>query len=96
MLPDYGPSLYKSLGFGTVQQLLIQCGWISICPFGNWINALIVDKVGRTALLMFGFAGCVVALVGECITVSIFQHTGNSAVASAAVFFLFLHIAWYV
>ena len=42
---------------------------------------------------MFGFAGCIVALIGECITVSIFQKTGHRSAASAAVFFLFLHIA---
>jgi sugar porter (SP) family MFS transporter len=93
VINNYGPSLYSKLGFNTVQQLLIQGGWITVCPFGNLINALIVDKVGRTRLLMFGFAGCVFALIGECITVSIFQRTGNSGVASGAVFFLFLHIA---
>lgn len=48
---DYGPSLYASLGFNTVQQLLIQCGWISVCPFANFVNSLIVDRVGRTRLL---------------------------------------------
>lgn len=48
---DYGPSLYASLGFDTVQQLLIQCGWITVCPFGNWINAIVVDRVGRTRML---------------------------------------------
>lgn len=42
---------------------------------------------------VFGFAGCVVALVGECITVSLYQTTGSNSAASAAVFFLFLHIA---
>jgi MFS family permease len=42
---------------------------------------------------VFGFAGCIVALIGECITVSIFQKTGHRSAASAAVFFLFLHIA---
>ncbi|KAK3629537.1 hypothetical protein LTR56_017966 [Elasticomyces elasticus] len=42
---------------------------------------------------MFGFAGCVIALIGECITVSVYQRTGQRAAASAAVFFLFLHIA---
>ncbi|KAK5701132.1 hypothetical protein LTR17_022854 [Elasticomyces elasticus] len=93
VINNYGPSLYSSLGFGTVQQLLIQCGWITVCPFGNWINALVVDRLGRTRLLMFGFAGCVVALIGECITVSVYQRTGQRAAASAAVFFLFLHIA---
>jgi MFS family permease len=42
---------------------------------------------------VFGFAGCIVALIGECVTVSIFQKTGHRSAASAAVFFLFLHIA---
>ncbi|KAL1966953.1 hypothetical protein VTN77DRAFT_3697 [Rasamsonia byssochlamydoides] len=92
VINNYGPMLYGRLGFDTVQQLLIQCGWITVCPFGNWINALVVDQIGRVRMLMFGFAGCVVALVGECITLSIFQRTGDRAVASAAVFFLFLHI----
>ncbi|KAH8817019.1 MFS transporter [Xylogone sp. PMI_703] len=92
VINNYGPMLYGSLGFGTVQQLLIQAGWITVCPFGNFINALLVDKLGRTRMLMFGFAGCVVALVGECITVSIYNRTGDSGVAAAAVFFLFLHI----
>jgi len=45
--------------------------------------------------VVFGFAGCVLALVGECITVSIFQNTGNTGMAGAAVFFLFLHIVFF-
>jgi hypothetical protein len=44
---------------------------------------------------VFGLAGCVVALIGECITVDIFQRTGHRGAASAAVFFLFLHIAFF-
>ncbi|KEF56198.1 uncharacterized protein A1O9_07779 [Exophiala aquamarina CBS 119918] len=95
VINNYGPSLYASLGFGTVQQLLIQGGWITVCPFGNWINALVVDKIGRTRMLMFGFAGCVIALIGECITVDVFQRTGHRSAASAAVFFLFLHIGFF-
>ncbi|KAH8700743.1 general substrate transporter [Talaromyces proteolyticus] len=94
VINNYGPSLYAGLGFSTVPQLLIQSGWISVCPIGNFLNSLIVDKIGRTRLLMAGFAGVIVALVGECISLSIYQKSGNSntAAASAAVFFLFLHI----
>lgn len=44
---------------------------------------------------MFGFAGCVIALIGECITVDVFQRTGHRSAASAAVFFLFLHIGFF-
>ena len=95
MINNYGPSLYSSLGFGTVSQLVLQGAWITVCPFGNLLNALIVDKTGRTRLLAAGLSGCVIALIGECITVSIFQRTGDQGVAAAAVFFLFLHIAFY-
>jgi len=48
---DYGPLLYGRLGFSPVQQLLIQGGWITVCPFGNWVNALVVDRIGRTRML---------------------------------------------
>lgn len=51
MISDYGPLLYGDLGFGTLQQLLIQAGWISVCPVGNFINALVVDRLGRTKML---------------------------------------------
>src|ERR1700761_3086818 len=75
--------------------LILQGAWISVCPFGNVFNSLVVDKFGRTRLLAAGLSGCVLALTGECITVSIFQKTGDKGVAAAAVFFLFLHIGFY-
>lgn len=95
VINNYGPSLYSSLGYGTVRQLVLQGAWISVCPFGNVFNSLVVDKFGRTRLLAVGLTGCVIALAGECITVSIFQKTGDTGVAAAAVFFLFLHIGFY-
>ncbi|KPM38696.1 hypothetical protein AK830_g7864 [Neonectria ditissima] len=92
VINNYGPILYRSLGFNSLQQLLIASGWVSVAPFGNWINAAVVDRIGRVNMLVFGVVGCIVALIGECITVSIFQRTGARSAASAAVFFLFLHI----
>ncbi|KAF5244824.1 hypothetical protein FANTH_7591 [Fusarium anthophilum] len=91
VINNYGPLLYASLGFNTVQQLLIQCGWITVAPFGNFINAFLVDHVGRVKMLLGGFAGCIVALIGECITMSVFEKTNHRGAASGAVFFLFLH-----
>jgi sugar porter (SP) family MFS transporter len=95
VINNYGPLLYKSLGYQTVMVLILQGAWISVCPFGNVFNSLVVDKTGRTRLMAAGLSGCVLALVGECITVSIFQKNGDKGAAAGAVFFLFLHIAFY-
>ncbi|KAH0839199.1 putative MFS sugar transporter [Fonsecaea pedrosoi] len=48
---NYGSQLYKSLGFNTLEQLLLSCGWITFSPFGNWFNGLVVDRVGRVRML---------------------------------------------
>lgn len=50
-------------------------------------------QLTHPCFLVIGFSGCVVALIGECITVSVFSRTGDKGAASAAVFFLFLHVA---
>lgn len=48
---DYGPSLYASMGFDPMRQLLITAGWISVGVVANYGNALLLDRVGRVWLL---------------------------------------------
>jgi hypothetical protein len=48
---DYGPFLYRRLGFSVVNQLLIQCGWITVCLLGNAFNAAVIDYFGRVRML---------------------------------------------
>lgn len=48
---DYGPFLYRNLGFSVVNQLLIQCGWITVCLLGNAFNAAVIDHFGRVRML---------------------------------------------
>jgi len=95
VINNFGPFLYKKLGFTVVKQLLIQCGWISVCLLGNIFNAIVVDRVGRVRMLLIGLSGTVVALIGECATVATYQRTGSLTEAKLAVFFLFLHIGFY-
>ncbi|RBQ71069.1 hypothetical protein FVER14953_20733 [Fusarium verticillioides] len=92
VISNYGPMLYASLGYNTIQQLCLSAGWITICPFGNLFNALVVDKIGRVPMLIVGFVGTTLCLAGECITVAIFNKNGDPKVAAAAVFFLFFHL----
>jgi hypothetical protein len=93
VINNYGPSLYAGLGYNTTDTFLIQSGWITTIIFGNIINTVALDKFGRRPLFIFGFIGCVVALIGECASVARYQKTGGHSSAVAAVFFLFLEVA---
>ncbi|EXJ66155.1 uncharacterized protein A1O5_10771 [Cladophialophora psammophila CBS 110553] len=61
-------------------------------PPGNFFNGWAVDKVGRIPMMLIGLTGCVVALIGECLSVSVFQKNGSEAAGKAAVFFIFFFL----
>lgn len=96
VINNYGPSIYAGLGYSTTNTLLIQSGWITTIIFGNIINTVALDKFGRRPLFILGFVGCVIALIGESVSVARYQKTGDHSAAVAAVFFLFLEVAVYV
>ncbi|KAK5676907.1 hypothetical protein LTS10_010671 [Elasticomyces elasticus] len=95
VINNYGPTLYGSLGYAPADRLLLTVGWITEGLLANVLNAILLDRVGRKWLMTVGLAGCVVALVGECIMLALFEGTSNKAGQSAAVFFLYLHLAIY-
>jgi hypothetical protein len=39
------------MGFEPKRQLLITAGWISVGIVANYVNALLLDRAGRVALL---------------------------------------------
>ncbi|KAL1967007.1 hypothetical protein VTN77DRAFT_3531 [Rasamsonia byssochlamydoides] len=85
--------LYGALGFDTTIQLLFSGCYASLALCGNSFNALTIDYIGRVNALRCGWIGDAVALIGECISLSIFERTRSHSAAIASVFFLFLHIA---
>ncbi|RVX70435.1 hypothetical protein B0A52_05934 [Exophiala mesophila] len=95
VINNYGPLLYSNLGFSTADSLIIQAGWITWGIIGNFINAVLLDKVGRKWLMTGGMIGCAIALLLEIIMLALYQDTDNHGGNSAAVFFLFLHIGFY-
>jgi hypothetical protein len=42
VINNYGPTLYKALGYGTKDQLALQCGWITVGVVFNGVGALIM------------------------------------------------------
>ncbi|KAI4869542.1 sugar transporter family protein [Hypoxylon rubiginosum] len=95
VIANYGSILYTSLGFGGKDQLLLTAGWISFGPPLNFINALLMDRVGRKNLMVFGLTGVAVSLLLECITNGLYGIGDNHAGQKAAIFFIFLHIGFY-
>lgn len=42
VINNYGPTLYAALGYGTRDQLALQCGWITVGIVFNAVGALIM------------------------------------------------------
>ncbi|KAL6246340.1 hypothetical protein RBB50_006576 [Rhinocladiella similis] len=98
VINNYGPMLYSSLGFDTERQLVLQCGWITCGIAGNLTGALVMDKIGRKPLMIFGIAGCLVCLILEAALVATYASpvpaVPNKAALRAAVaaFYMFIYI----
>jgi sugar porter (SP) family MFS transporter len=95
VINNYGPELYASLGYGSADQLIIAGGWITVALFGNAFNSYFLDRLGRTRFLAIGLTGDAIALLGETIMLALFQNTTNKGGLGTAVFFLYLHVAFY-
>ncbi|GFZ44445.1 hypothetical protein JCM24511_02167 [Saitozyma sp. JCM 24511] len=95
VITNYAPILYGKLGYDANKQLLMAGAWITMCPFGNLLNAFLLDKVGRRLLLSGGLMGCTLCLVAEAVSVARFQQTGSQAASLAAVAFLFVHMFFF-
>ncbi|KIW16988.1 hypothetical protein PV08_04179 [Exophiala spinifera] len=95
VLNNYGPTIYKELGYDTVIQLILQCGWVTLGLIGVSLSALIMDRVGRKPLMIVGLAGCCVSLALEAAMVASFAKEGTNkaglrmGVAAAYMFTLF-------
>jgi len=97
VINNYGPTLYKALGFGTEDQLRLQCGWITVSIPSNLFGAFVMDKWGRRPLMLMGVAGCCVCLIVEAAIVATYASPiplvapNNAALAvGVAMFYLFL------
>ncbi|KAF2418476.1 MFS general substrate transporter [Tothia fuscella] len=93
VINNYGPTLYKSLGYGTKDQLALQCGWITVGVVFNGVGAVIMDKVGRRPLLLLGVAGCCACLIVEAAMVATYAAEGTNKVGlgvGVAAFYIFL------
>jgi MFS family permease len=95
VINNYGPQLYKSLGYDTRDQLALQCGWITVGIIFNFVGACIMDRVGRRPLMLFGVSACCVCLIIEAAMVANFAAEGTNKAGlgvGVAAFYCFLAV----
>lgn len=93
VINNYGPTLYAALGYGTRDQLALQCGWITVGIIFNAVGAAIMDRTGRKPLLLLGVAGCCACLIIEAAMVAQYAAAGTNKAGlgvGVAAFYVFL------
>ena len=95
LFPVYIVSLYQNLGLTGGVPLIIGAVYVTVATLGNFVGALILDKVGRKKLLITGLTGCMLSVCLESAMIAQFAGTTNKAGLSMGVFFSFCFISFY-
>ncbi|KAI9764617.1 MAG: hypothetical protein M1839_005803 [Geoglossum umbratile] len=72
VINNYGPTIYAALGYGTLDQLILQCGWITLAIPSNFIGVCLADRVGRRPLMLLSVIGCCASLIVEAALIATF------------------------
>ncbi|EXJ77502.1 hypothetical protein A1O3_09728 [Capronia epimyces CBS 606.96] len=91
VINNYGPTLYKMLGYGTTQQLLYSAAWLTFTLGMSVLAMPMVDRLPRNVMLAIGLWGCMSCLVVEAALLAEFVPSDNQNALRAAVamFFVF-------
>ncbi|KIX99564.1 uncharacterized protein Z520_05140 [Fonsecaea multimorphosa CBS 102226] len=100
LINNYGPTIYKSLGFSASKQLLYECGWLTLAFGGGLISLYVVDSMPRPVLFAGGITGAQVCLCIEAALVATYAtspeslaHPNESALkAAVAMFYVYIVI----
>ena len=91
MSVDYGPTLYRDLGFSEVKQLLYPAAWLTFAWGLNAMAMPLVDRFPRQKYMAFGVLGCMATLIVEAALVATYVGGNNTSalLACVAMFFVF-------
>ncbi|KAL4805228.1 general substrate transporter [Aspergillus unguis] len=92
---NYSVLIYKGLGQTGRMPLLLSAIYVTLGAFANYISSLLIDRLGRRALFLVGLSGMLISLICEAALWAKYAGTTDRAGLSAALFFIFLHLAFY-
>ncbi|KAH7256032.1 general substrate transporter [Fusarium tricinctum] len=95
VINNYQIVLYEGLGITGWKALLLLSIYTSWAAFMNWINAILLDRIGRIKLMVIGMTGAAIAISCESAMVARFAGTDNAIGNGFGVLFLFLFITFF-
>ncbi|KAH7386664.1 general substrate transporter [Phaeosphaeria sp. MPI-PUGE-AT-0046c] len=95
VINNYQVMLYNGLGLYDSLPLLLYAVYLTWAAGLNYFSATIMDRVGRTRLLIIGLIGCSVFIICEMAMVAKFSGTNNKVGNAFGVLFLFLYVGMY-
>lgn len=95
VIANLTPTLFATLGYGTVLQLALAIVWCICAMIGCYVNAAIMDRVGRVRLLVTGGYLCTTTLIVEAVLQKYYLDGHSKAGTSGAVAMYFLFIFFY-
>lgn len=90
VINNYGPTLYKNLGFTTTEQLLYPAAWLTLALGLNAMAIPLVDLFPRNKYIAVGILGCMATLIVEAALIAQFVPSTNGAALRAAVAMLYM------
>ena len=95
VINNYGPTLYRQLGYSQTKQLLYPAAWLTFALGMNIMAMPLVDRFPRNKYIAFGVLGCMVTLIIEAALVANFGTSTNQSALSAAVAMFFIFQVFY-
>lgn len=92
---DYGPTLYKNLGYSIVKQLLYPAAWLTFALGLNFFAIFVIDRFPRNKFMSVGILGCMATLIVEAALVANFVPSTNKSALEAAVAMFFVFQVFY-
>ncbi|KAH8652577.1 general substrate transporter [Ilyonectria robusta] len=95
VINNYQIILYEGLGITGYKALLLLGVYTSWAAFMNWVNAVLLDRVGRIKLMVAGMSLAAIAVACEAAMVAEFAGTANAVGNGFGVLFMFLFITFF-
>lgn len=92
---NYQVLLYKNLGLHGWLPLLLYAIYDSWAAFMNFINSILLDRLGRIFIMTVGLIGCATMMICETAMVATYAGTSNKTGNAMGVLFLFLFVTFY-